>query len=73
MTAQKMAFLAKDSMVTGEPRWSQHDWDSEAPGTFLAFLEVSDGPAPVHAPMRWELEPEPEAVRLGAARGLRQD
>jgi hypothetical protein len=77
MTDQMARFLAADSMVTGEPRWTSVDFSDKAPGAFLDFLDLSEPMDPavetrvdrIVARMRGE----EDTVDLGALDGLRVD
>ena len=77
MTDQMARFLAADSMVTGEPRWTGVDFSEKDPGAFLDFLDLSEPMDPavetrvdrIVARMRGE----EDNVDLGALDGLRVD
>jgi hypothetical protein len=77
MTDQMARFLAADSMVTGEPRWTSVDFSDKDPGTFLDFLDIVEPLDPsvekdvdrIVARMRGDEDP----ADLGALEGLRAD
>ena len=77
MTAQMARFLAAESTVDGEPRWTSVDFSDKDPGAFLDFLDIVEPVDPaveksvdrIVAHMRGD----PEPVELGALDGLRAD